>query len=345
MARIANLFKLAARLYSLKHHHSFKLNASCLNYVEINSSVQLQALQLSQLQAPIWLLGEGSNCVFVDDFQGTVVRIKTKGIKLTENPDHFLLGVSAGENWHKFVFWCMQHNIFGFENLALIPGTVGATPIQNIGAYGVEIESFIQTVEYLCLASGETKQLSHAECQFAYRDSIFKNQLNGRVIITKVIFALPKKWQGVTHYGELARLSNPEPRDIFKQVVKIRRTKLPDPQIIGNAGSFFKNPVIDKNIFEHLQQKWPNIPNYAAGQEKVKIAAAWLIERLGFKGKSIGGIRCHPDQALVLTNTGEGTGEQLLELAREIKREVGAEFGIELENEVQLIAAKGLIKL
>ncbi|MFT5674687.1 MAG: UDP-N-acetylmuramate dehydrogenase [Paraglaciecola sp.] len=342
---MANRFLLAPRLYSLKHHHSFNLPASCLSYVEINSSEKLHALQLSQLQTPIWLLGEGSNCVFVEDFQGTVARIKTKGIKLTEEPEHFLLAVSAGENWHRLVVWCLQNNIYGFENLALIPGTVGATPIQNIGAYGIEIERFIRTVEYVCLASGETKQLSHSECQFAYRDSIFKNQLRGKVIISKVIFALPRKWQSVRHYGELASLNNPDAQDIFKQVVKIRREKLPDPQIIGNAGSFFKNPVIDKKTFEDLQQKWPSIPNYIAGPEKVKIAAAWLIDSLGFKGKSIGGIRCHPNQALVLTNTGEGTGEQLLELAREIKRKVMAEFGIELENEVQLIASKGLIEL
>jgi UDP-N-acetylmuramate dehydrogenase len=332
-------------LYSLKHHHSFKLGASCHNYVEINSSANLKALQLSKLQAPLWLLGEGSNCVFVEDFQGTVIHIRTKGIELTENPDHFLLAVSAGENWHQLVVWCLQHNIFGFENLALIPGTVGATPIQNIGAYGLEIERFIRKVEYMCLISGETKQLCHSECQFAYRDSVFKNQLRGKVIITKVMFALPKKWRGVTHYGELTSLKDPLPQDIFEQVVKIRRAKLPDPNVIGNAGSFFKNPVVDINTFENLQQKWPNIPNYPAGSGRVKIAAAWLIDRLGFKGKTIGGIRCHPTQALVLTNTGDGTGKQLLYLAREIKRMVMAEFGIELENEVQLIASNGLVEL
>jgi UDP-N-acetylmuramate dehydrogenase len=336
-------------LYSLKHHHSFKLSASCLNYVEINSCAELQAINFSTLPTPFWLLGEGSNCVFVEDFQGTVIHIKNKGITLREEPEHFVLSVSAGENWHQLVVWCLQNNIFGFENLALIPGTAGAAPIQNIGAYGIEVERFIRSVEYICLesgeSSGETKQLSRSECQFAYRDSIFKNQLSGRVIITKVNFALPKKWQGVTHYGELASLDNPDANAIFEQVVKIRRAKLPDPQIMGNAGSFFKNPVIDKVSFTHLQQKWPNVPHYAAGPGKVKIAAAWLIDSLGFKGKSLGGIRCHPQQALVLTNTGEGTGAQLLALAREIKRAVKAEFGIELENEVQLIAGNGLIKL
>ena len=306
---------------------------------------QIQQFAGQSTKTNFYILGEGSNTVFLEDFNGHVVHIAIAGKSVRESGGCYTLEVAAGENWHDLVLWCMQNHLYGFENLALIPGTVGAAPIQNIGAYGLEVAQFIDHVEYVCLISGKIKRLNREQCQFGYRDSIFKCGLAAKAIITKVVFTLPKLALPVSHYGELASLSSPSPEAIFKQVVKVRQTKLPDPKVIGNAGSFFKNPIIPGNDAEVLLSKWPNMPQYAMAQGKVKIPAAWLIETLGFKGKTIGGIRCHPTQALVLTNTGKGTGQQLLSLAREIKHAVSQEFAIGLEHEVQLIGAMGPVAL
>lgn len=311
----------------------------------ITSPQQIQLFAKQAMMPSFCILGEGSNTIFLEDFKGHVVHIAISGVSVKESADCYKLEVGAGENWHELVVWCLKNHIYGFENLALIPGAVGAAPIQNIGAYGLEVEHFVEHLEYVCLNTGKIKRLNHAQCQFGYRESIFKKELASKAIITKVVFALPKHGAPVSHYGELAKLNTPSPEDIFSQVVKIRQAKLPDPRKIGNAGSFFKNPIVDNNVAKQLAKLWPSIPQYPTAQGKVKIPAAWLIDTLGFKGKSVGGIRCHPTQALVLTNTGNGTGEQLLNLAREIKQSVSQEFSIQLENEVQLIGALGLIDL
>jgi UDP-N-acetylmuramate dehydrogenase len=311
----------------------------------ITSPQQIQLFVRQGTPANFCILGEGSNTVFLEDFNGHVVHMAISGVSLKESADCYTLEVGAGENWHDLVVWCLKNHIYGFENLALIPGTVGAAPIQNIGAYGLEIARFVDHVEYVCLASAEIKTLNRVQCQFGYRDSIFKQALASKTIITKVVFTLPKQVSPVSYYGELAKLTSPSPEDIFNQVAKIRQEKLPDPQKIGNAGSFFKNPIVEKNAAEQLAKLWPGMPQYPTPQGKVKIPAAWLIDTLGFKGKSLGGIRCHPTQALVLTNNGNGTGEQLLRLAREIINSVSQEFAIELKNEVQLIGAMGPINL
>jgi UDP-N-acetylmuramate dehydrogenase len=333
------------RLLNLSSLHSFGLLASCRQITNIDYLTDFSSLNKFNSDEPFWILGEGSNCVFTEDYQGTIYKVNLKGIDCQENENYFKISVAAGENWHDFVRWCLKQNIYGLENLALIPGTVGAAPIQNIGAYGVELERFIDHLEYVCLMSGEIKRLNRDQCQFGYRDSIFKKELSSRAIITKVVFALPKHWSPVSQYGELANMTAPSPRDIFNQVVKIRQAKLPDPKQVGNAGSFFKNPIIDKNVVEQLARKWPHIPQYHSTPEKVKIPAAWLIDTLGFKGKKIGGIGCHPNHALVLTNDGTGTGEQLLQLARAIKEAVLSEFSITLENEVRLIGKNGPVDL
>jgi UDP-N-acetylmuramate dehydrogenase len=315
----------------------------------ITRPAQIQALiqePASQVISPNFcILGDGSNTIFVEDFAGHVIHIAIAGVSVKESVDCYRVEVAAGENWHDFVVWCLKNQLYGLENLALIPGTVGGAAVQNIGAYGLEVERFVENVEYVCLLSGEVKILNHAQCEFGYRDSIFKKALAAKAMISKLVFSLPKRWRPVSHYGELATLATPSPEEIFSQVVKIRQTKLPDPKQIGNAGSFFKNPLIDKDLAEQLASKWPGMPQYPTPQGKVKIPAAWLIDTLGFKGKSVGGIRCHPTQALVLTNTGNGTGAQLLSLAREIKGSVRQEFTITLENEVQLIGAFGPIDL
>jgi UDP-N-acetylmuramate dehydrogenase len=332
-------------VYSLAPHHSFGFPSFARAFLTVNLPNDLSA-RLSELSnSAFYILGEGSNTVFLENYQGTVIKPAFMGIDLEHTETHYLLKVGAGENWHQLVLWCMQHQIYGLENLALIPGTVGAAPIQNIGAYGVVVEQFINYVEYYDLSKQSHKSLTKEHCEFAYRDSVFKQRLSGQIVITSVSFAIPKSWKGVTHYGELKQLSNPSAMDIFNKVVEVRRSKLPDPTKIGNAGSFFKNPIVCKDLFRQLQQSWPSIPSYPVDTDSVKIPAAWLIDQMGFKGKKIGGIGCHPNHALVLTNDGSGTGEQLLQLARAIKSAVLNEFSIVLENEVRLIAKNGSVAL
>jgi UDP-N-acetylmuramate dehydrogenase len=332
-------------LHSLVSLHTFGFSCSAQAVISINKPKDLHISLDGAERSTFYILGEGSNTVFLEDYQGTVIKPAFMGIDLKHTDTHHMLKVGAGENWHQFVLWCMQHQIYGLENLALIPGTVGATPIQNIGAYGVEVEQFIHHVEYYDLSEQSHKSLDSHGCEFAYRDSVFKKRLADQVVITGVTFAIPKKWQAVVHYGELKELSDPSAMHIFNKVVEVRQTKLPDPRKIGNAGSFFKNPVIDFKHYRLLQQTWPCMPNYPVNTDKVKVPAAWLIDQLGFKGKKIGGIGCHPKQALVLTNDGSGTGAQLLQLARAIKAAVLSEFSIVLENEVRLIGRSGPVIL
>jgi UDP-N-acetylmuramate dehydrogenase len=332
-------------VYSLASHHSFGFPSSADALLSIDSPAELKT-QLNRLNnTAFYILGEGSNTVFLENFLGTVVKPAFMGIDLEHTDTHYLLNVGAGENWHQLVLWCMQHQIYGLENLALIPGTVGAAPIQNIGAYGVEIEKFIKHIDYYDLIEKCHTSLNSQSCEFAYRNSVFKQRLADNVMITGVTFAIPKKWQAVYHYGELKELSAPTAMDIFNKVIEVRKSKLPDPAKIGNAGSFFKNPVISLKHYIQLQQTWSSIPSYSMDTGKVKVPAAWLIDQLGFKGKKLGGIGCHPKQALVLTNDGTGTGDELLQLARSIKAKVLSEFSIVLDNEVRLIGKNGPVIL
>lgn len=332
-------------MYSLSNHHTFGLENHCLDFRELNSDTDIKAFCTEVGDGNWYLLGEGSNTVFTQSFDGQVVKLNTRGKKLVERNHDYLLNVKAGENWHNLVVWCLARGIFGFENLALIPGSVGAAPIQNIGAYGVEIERFIESVEYLDLKDCSMKSIQRADCQFGYRSSVFKQSMSGCTIITSVNFVLPKKWRPEQSYHELQALENPTAKDIFDCVVNIRQRKLPDPKVLGNAGSFFKNPVVTQQRWRDIQARYPSCPGFAVNDNQTKVAAAWLIDQLGFKGKRVGGISCHPNQALVLTNDGTGTGEELLNMARNIKQSVHGEFGIELENEVRLIGKTGMITL
>ena len=329
----------------LTSHHSFKIPSVAQKIFTVSSLEELSSQLHMLIDKQFYILGEGSNTVFLEDYQGIVIKPALMGVDLEHTDTHYMLTVGAGENWHQLVLWCMQHQIYGLENLALIPGTVGATPIQNIGAYGVEVEQFIHQVDYYDLSEQCQKSLDSRSCEFAYRDSVFKKRLADQVVITGVTFAIPKHWQAVAHYGELKELSAPGALDIFNKVVEIRKRKLPDPAKIGNAGSFFKNPIVSKDLLGQLQKTWLSIPSYPVDTDRVKIPAAWLIDQLGFKGTKIGGIGCHPNQALVLTNDGSGTGEQLLQLARAIKAAVLNEFSIVLENEVRLIGKNGPVIL
>jgi UDP-N-acetylmuramate dehydrogenase len=331
-------------LHSLTSLHTFGLEAYAQEFTTIDSLDSLLKMASTLQDTQHILLGEGSNTIFTENYDGLIVKNALKGIHISEDDDYYHLNVASGENWHDLVVLCMQRQIYGFENLALIPGTVGASPIQNIGAYGVEIERFIQSVEFLDLSTGMLGYFNKKECEFAYRDSRFKRE-PGKRVITSVNFAMPKKYRVVATYGPLTALSSPTPEQIFEQVVATRQSKLPDPAVLGNAGSFFKNPTVSAEQFSSLSYAHPDIVHYAAPEGKVKIPAAWLIDQLGFKGKKLGDIACHKHQALVLVNYGNGTGEELLKLAREIKQGVYDSYGILLENEVRLIAQQGPMTL
>lgn len=345
LARIAQNCQWVDLLKSLQHLHTFALPASSKNVLNIDSIHAAHDFIAHNNKHPFYLLGQGSNTAFIEDYQGTVIKMALKGIELHDDDFCHTLEVAAGESWHELVVWCLQHDIKGFENLALIPGTVGATPIQNIGAYGVEVGGFIQSVQYIDYADNKLYSIDGKNCEFAYRDSVFKHALWQRAMIVSVTFSLAKHWQPVLTYGELAALRNPSAKQIFDKVVAVRQAKLPDPKVLGNAGSFFKNPVLTFQAFSLLQKDWPTVPHYATDAGQVKVPAAWLIDQLGFKGQQEGDIRCHPQQALVLTNLGRGTGQQLLILARRIKQAVADQFNIDLEHEVQLIGAKGKVLL
>jgi UDP-N-acetylmuramate dehydrogenase len=322
-------------LISLSALHTFGFNTFAKSVKRVDSLSTLYAL--AQQNIPNVILGEGSNTVFTEDYYGVIWQNCLSGITITEDSDFHYITAASGENWHQLVSKCVSLSIGGFENLALIPGTVGAAPIQNIGAYGVEISSFISEVEYFDFQDKTLKTINAYNCQFGYRDSIFKHELRDVAFITKVMFSLPKRYEFVTHYGELSELENPSIDSIYEAVIRVRKNKLPDPHQVGNAGSFFKNPVVPLEVFESIQIQFPDIPHYPISDKYIKIPAAWLIDTLGFKGTIEDGIQCHPQQALVLTNYNNGTGRSLLNFANIIKSAVKAQFGIVLEHEVQLL--------
>lgn len=293
---------------------------------------------------PILLLGAGSNVIFLDNFAGVVLLNRIKGITLREDLDTWYLHVGAGEIWHDLVTYSIDQNMPGLENLALIPGYVGSAPIQNIGAYGVELRQVCEYVDILLLVDGERRRISADECQFAYRESIFKHQ-RGNCAIVAVGLKLKKAWKPILSYGELAHfdVNSITPYQIFDAVCAVRCSKLPDPAHIGNAGSFFKNPVIDAASSDQLLKFYPNAPHYTQPDGKVKLAAAWLIDRCQLKGYKIGGASVHDKQALVLINNGQATGSDIAELAKYVRQKVADKFGIWLEPEVCFIGTYGEI--
>lgn len=323
--------------------HTFKLPSRSLQLCALtNENYQQQLLTARQ---PFYILGEGSNSIFISDYAGTVYLNQLTGITIDEYADYYQVRVASGENWHVLVTDLLLQGIGGLENLALIPGTVGAAPVQNIGAYGVEVADLIAEVEYLDLSSGQLVTLNNKQCQFAYRSSIFKTDLADQAFITQVVFHLAKDYRLVTQYGELANLTKPSARKIYQKVMQIRQRKLPDPSIIGNAGSFFKNPLISVDQWRDLQTRYPAMPAYQVSTEVMKIPAGWLIDHLGLKGMAIGGAQVHPEHALVLTNAQQASGEDVLNLATYIKQAVSDEFHISLEHEVRLVGREGLITL
>jgi len=329
---------------SLENYNTFGIDVTAKRFISVDSVYQLQ--QLLKTEKDIFLISGGSNMLLTKDIKKLVVHIDIKGISIDKEDEDFVyLTVNAGENWHEFVLFCVDNNYGGIENLSLIPGNVGTCPIQNIGAYGVEVKDTITKVEAIEIESQKLVSFSNAECNFGYRNSIFKNEVKGNYVISAVSFKLTKKnHQLNTSYGAIEtelvskNIKNPSLKNISDAVIVIRKSKLPDPKEIGNSGSFFKNPVISEMLFVELQEEYPNIPSYKISETEVKIPAGWLIEKAGFKGKRFGNNGVHEKQALVLVNYGNATGEQIYQLAKKIQETILKQFRISLEIEVNIIA-------
>jgi UDP-N-acetylmuramate dehydrogenase len=330
--------------YSLFPFNTFGMNVSAAWYSELSREAELPVLSSAGIyQNGIFLLGGGSNILFTRDVPHWVLHNRMKGIELLkEDKEQVWLRVGAGEVWHEFVLYCVAHNYGGVENLSLIPGTVGAAPVQNIGAYGVEIKDVLESVRCWNLETEAFEEYENADCGFGYRDSIFKGALKHKVIITSVVFVLNKHPVFNTSYGNIQQELNEmgvaglSVKNISDAVIRIRSSKLPDPAIIGNAGSFFKNPEVTLEQFDALKSAFPGVPGFNVPGQKMKVPAGWLIEQCGWKGFREDDYGVHKNQALVLVNYGKAKGEDILHLSERIIASVAAQFGILLEREVQI---------
>jgi len=331
---------------SLQKHNTFGINASAKYSAKIESIDELKELidDKRYKKEKNFILGGGSNILLLNDFDGLVIRNRIKGIDIIdENPDHIWLKVGAGEVWHDLVINAVESNLGGIENLSLIPGRMGAAPMQNIGAYGVELTSVFEELTAVHRNSGETVIFSNKDCAFGYRESVFKNKLKDQFIICDVTMKLSKHPEFNVSYGAILKtLEEQQVKDlsvkaISDAVIKIRSGKLPDPKVLGNSGSFFKNPIVPKSLLDDIEQEYPEVPNYPATEGKVKLAAGWLIEKAGWKGKRIGDAGTYEKQALILVNHGEATGEELWEHAEKIRKSVKEKFDVLLQAEVNLI--------
>lgn len=286
---------------------------------------------------PLFFLGQGSNVVMHKNINNKVIQVALRGIHLQQQTQDFnYVYVAAGENWHDFVQYCLGQAWYGLENLALIPGTVGAAPVQNIGAYGVEVQDLIDTVDVLDIGQQQRITLKKQDCGFAYRDSIFKQAGFGKYLILGVVFAFPRYWQAKLQYHDLQHLQDCQklsPQDVFATVCDIRQAKLPDPALLPNAGSFFKNPLVPINVLQQLQQTYPDIRYYQMDADTVKLAAAWLIDQAGWRGKRLGPVGMHANQALVLVNYAQADANDVMRLADTIRADIKDKFGVVLEQE------------
>jgi UDP-N-acetylmuramate dehydrogenase len=330
---------------SLLPYNTFRIDVMAKYFVEITSQEDLLALiETDEFKSNArFVLGGGSNLLLTKDFDGIVIRLGIKGISVEENSDDIFVKAGAAEVWNDFVQFNVNKGYAGLENLSLIPGTVGACPIQNIGAYGVEVKDTIVEVEAFHLASASIQKFTNAECKFAYRESIFKNECKGEYIILSVTFKLSKTPSLKLHYGAIEEelkkrgITNPSLRNVADVVSEIRVSKLPDPSTIGNSGSFFKNPIIEKTQFDELISKHPNLVNFPASEGRVKLAAGWLIEQCDWKGKQIGHVGTWKNQALVIVNHGDATGKEIYDFSALIIQSVFERFGVSLEREVNIL--------
>lgn len=329
---------------NVKRYTTFGVDAQADEIHEFSSVDELKRLLTQFKDQNIMILGGGSNVLFTRDFNGVILVNKIKGITIVqENNEEVLLKVGAGEVWHDFVIHCVNNGWSGVENLSLIPGSVGASPMQNIGAYGVEIKDVFVQLEALNKKSHEIETFDNASCEFGYRESVFKRALKDQYVITSVTYRLSKSPQINSSYGAINAelqergIDSPTIKDISDVVIAIRQSKLPDPKEIGNAGSFFKNPIVPKSTLEKIQENYENVPNYPVDEKHVKLAAGWLIEQAGWKGKTFNNYGVHKRQALVLVNYGGAKGKDIFELSNEIINDIENKFGITLEREVNMI--------
>ncbi len=331
--------------FQLRKHNTFGIDTTAKYYFEFTETEDLAgflAVNKDLHNWPVLILGEGSNMLFVNNFNGLVIHPNIPGIRIThEDRNHVWLEVGSGVVWDDLVEYAVSMGLGGIENLSLIPGKVGAAAVQNIGAYGMEIQYRIVSVTGIDLLTQTEYAIDAADCLFTYRDSIFKNQLKDRFVITATTFKLDKFPEYMLHYADLesevGKLGEINLRNIRQTVIRIRESKLPDPKVIGNAGSFFKNPVIESSKAEELLNHYPNLPHYPATDEKTKLAAGWMIEQCGWKGFRRGDAGVHTKQALVLVNYGNATGKEIFELSEEIRQSVNEKFGVNLEREVNVI--------
>lgn len=330
---------------SLKSYNTFGIDAKAKFFVSVNSVSELEEILKSKDYPNSFILGGGSNMLLTKDIDALVIHINIKGIEIvSEKNEAVIVKANAGENWHEFVLWCLKNDFGGIENLSLIPGNVGSAPIQNIGAYGVELKDVFISCEAIEVKSQQLKTFTNTDCKFGYRESIFKQDIKRQYIITSVTFQLTAKNHKLnTEYGTISEqlkdmgITNPTIQDISKAVIAIRQSKLPDPKEIGNSGSFFKNPIISDQHLKKLKTIFPDIPSYVVSSNEVKVPAGWLIEKAGFKGKSFGNYGVHNKQALVLVNYGSAKGMDILKLARLIQKTINRIFDIEIETEVNIV--------
>tara|TARA_B100000780_G_scaffold179789_1_gene126030 strand:- start:3 stop:1019 length:1017 start_codon:yes stop_codon:yes gene_type:complete len=331
--------------YSLKNHNTFGINVEAKYFSTFNSMIELKEILKINLhkKEKFFILGSGSNILLTKDFDGFILHNKIEGICIIEdNENDIIVEVGSGVVWHDFVMWSVNQELSGIENLALIPGTVGASPVQNIGAYGMEAKDSITKVHTLEIKNKKVKIFSNKDCEFSYRNSIFKKEKEKKFIITKVEFRLSKEHFNRTEYGaieeELKKLKlKANPATIAKAVIKIRNRKLPNPKVLGNSGSFFKNPVIETSEFNVLKKEFPEMIGYTISNSQTKVAAGWLIDNAGLKGYRKADAGVHKNQALVLVNYGNATGTEIIKLAKEIQQKIKAQYGIIIEPEVSIL--------
>ena len=329
--------------FQLKEYNTFGISAQAKEFVAVSNTTELASVLKSNQD--VFVLGGGSNMLLTQNIEKLVVHVNLKGIEIVkEDENHVYVKAQAGENWHEFVLYCIEHNFGGIENLSLIPGNVGTTPIQNIGAYGVEIKDTFDSCTAMKIESQKLESFNKEICNFGYRESIFKNKLKNQYIITDVTFKLTKKNHKInTSYGaidvelEKNNITNPTIKNVSAAVISIRQSKLPNPKELGNSGSFFKNPIILKADYDKIKQNHPEIPHYVVSETEVKVPAGWLIEQAGFKGKRFGDAGVHKNQALVLVNYGTATGAEIVALSRNIQQTILEKFGIAIEAEVNII--------
>jgi UDP-N-acetylmuramate dehydrogenase len=331
--------------FSLKKYNTFGIEAKASAFVAVHSVDELRQILQENPTKNKFILGGGSNMLLTQDINALVIHVDLKGKKIVkEDEDHVWVESQAGENWHEFVLWTIHQDFGGLENMSLIPGNVGTTPVQNIGAYGTEIKDTFESCEAMEIATQKMRTFSYSDCNFGYRESIFKQEAKDQYIITSVVFKLTKKNHAInTSYGdiltELAKqnISEPTLKEVSNAVIAIRKSKLPDPKELGNSGSFFKNPIVLKSDFEPIHAKFPEMKFYEVSETEVKVPAGWLIEQAGFKGKRFGDAGIHKNQALVLVNYGNATGQEILAVSKDIQQTVFEKFGIWIEAEVNVI--------